>query len=70
MSQQIIPAVGYLRKSTKEDGYQKSIGDQQERIKLLKPAEPGASYRIVRWYTDPGIQGWKRGHKRPSISDW
>jgi DNA invertase Pin-like site-specific DNA recombinase len=61
----IIPAVGYLRKSTKEEGYEKSLADQKARIQKMKPMEEGARYQILDWYTDPGIQGWKRGHKRP-----
>lgn len=61
----VIPAVGYLRKSTKEDGYEQSIADQKARISKLKPSVEGAHYEIIRWYVDPGIPGWKRGHKRP-----
>jgi DNA invertase Pin-like site-specific DNA recombinase len=57
--------VGYLRKSTKEDGYEKSIADQKARIKNMRPAVAGAQYDIIRWYCDPGIPGWKRGHQRP-----
>jgi DNA invertase Pin-like site-specific DNA recombinase len=62
----LIPAVAYLRKSTKEEGYEKSIADQMGRIQKLKPPEEGAEYDIVRRYEDPGIPGWKRGHKRPN----
>jgi DNA invertase Pin-like site-specific DNA recombinase len=61
----IIPAVGYLRKSTTEDGYEISIADQKARISEMKPVEPGARYEIIRWYVDPGIPGWKRGAARP-----
>ncbi len=61
----LIPAAGYLRKSTKEDGYEKSIADQKARIQRMKPLEDGSRYDIIRWYVDPGVQGWKRGHKRP-----
>jgi DNA invertase Pin-like site-specific DNA recombinase len=65
LAERIISAVGYLRKSTTEDGYEKSIADQKARISEMKPAEPGARYQIIRWYSDPGIPGWKRGHERP-----
>jgi site-specific DNA recombinase len=61
----LIPAVGYLRKSTKEDGYEKSTADQKARISKMKPKEDGAEYDILRWYVDPGIQGWRPTHKRP-----
>jgi site-specific DNA recombinase len=61
----LIPAVGYLRKSSKEPGYEKSLADQKDRIKKLEPADAGSEYEVVRWYTDPGVPGWKRGHKRP-----
>jgi DNA invertase Pin-like site-specific DNA recombinase len=61
----LILAAGYLRKSDKKDGYETSLADQKARIKRLKPAEPGARYEIVRWYEDPGVQGWKPTAKRP-----
>jgi DNA invertase Pin-like site-specific DNA recombinase len=61
----LIPAVGYLRKSTKEDGHEKSIADQKARISKMRPAEHGARYEIIRWYADVGIPGWKPNHKRP-----
>lgn len=62
----LIPAVGYLRKSTKEERTEKSIADQRGRITRLKPIEEGAKYQIVRWYDkDKGVPGWKRGASRP-----
>jgi site-specific DNA recombinase len=62
----LIPSVGYLRKSDKKgDAYEVSLADQKARIKQLKPPDAGFRYDIVAWFTDPGIQGWKRGHKRP-----
>lgn len=71
----LIPAVGYLRKSTKggvtADGrpqHEKSLADQKARIQQLKPNDNKAEYQVVRWYADPGIPGWKRGHKRPDYS--
>jgi len=61
-----IPAVAYVRKSTTEEGYEKSMADQRARIAELRPAEPGCRYEIVRWYAkDAGVSGWKRGRKRP-----
>lgn len=62
----IIPAVGYLRKSTNEETTEKSIADQKARIKLLEPLDRDAKYDIVRWYEkDKGVPGHKRGAKRP-----
>src|SRR5207244_1798081 len=61
----LIPAVSYVRKSTTEAGFEKSIADQKARIKEMRPAEDGAEYQIVRWYADPGVPGWKPNHKRP-----
>jgi DNA invertase Pin-like site-specific DNA recombinase/DNA-binding transcriptional MerR regulator len=61
-----IRAVGYLRKSTKDERTEKSIADQKARIAKLRPPDDGARYEIVRWYDrDKGIAGWKRGAKRP-----
>ncbi len=64
-----IPAIGYLRKSTKgkrPDGrerQEKSISQQKTEIKKLAKR---LGYRIVDWYADEGISGWKMGHERPS----
>ena len=64
-----IRAVGYLRKSTKDERTEKSIADQRQRIGKLRPQEDDARYEIVRWYDrDKGIAGWKRGAKRPDYA--
>jgi len=70
----LIPAVGYLRKSTKgeeetKDGkrrqrQEKSIPQQKAEIEKLVAGR----YEIVAWYDDPGISGWKRGAKRPGFA--
>jgi DNA invertase Pin-like site-specific DNA recombinase len=68
--QSLIPAVGYLRKSTKglkADGsekQEKSIEDQTEDI--LKHAK--GRFKIIRWYKDPGVSGWKREAARPDFA--
>ena len=59
----LIPAVGFLRKSTKgeRDGKQrqeKSIDQQKEEV--IKLAKAGG-YQILRWYVDAGVSGWKPG---------
>jgi hypothetical protein len=54
----IINACAYLRKSTAEEGFEVSLEDQRKRISELRPAEPGATYRILRWYEEkPGTPG-------------
>src|SRR5262245_50343188 len=64
-----ILAVAYLRKSTKEEGHEKSIADQLARIMRLRPPEKDAEYKIVRVYDkDKGVPGWKRGAKRPDYN--
>src|SRR5262245_14271116 len=70
----LIPAVGYLRKSTKGERIdrhgnkrqrqEKSI--DQQRNAILKLAKAGR-YQIVRWYCDEGVSGWKRGARRPDF---
>lgn len=70
----LIPAVGYLRKSTRgevDDGsgkraerQERSIPQQKKEITALAQRN---GYRIVRWYADPGISGWKRGLQRPDF---
>ena len=65
----LIPAVGYLGKSTKgerSDGKQKqekSIAQQKAEIKKLAEDR----YEIGGWLTDEGISGWKRGSERPDF---
>jgi site-specific DNA recombinase len=72
-SDELIPAVGYLRKSTKgrrkdKDGeYQecqeKSIPAQKESI--LHRAR--GRYEIRGWFVDDGVPGWKKGAARPDF---
>jgi DNA invertase Pin-like site-specific DNA recombinase len=65
----VIPAVAYCRKSTTEDGYEKSIADQKARIRKLKPPADNTRYEVVRWYEkDAGVPGWKRGANRPDYA--
>jgi site-specific DNA recombinase len=66
-----IPAVGYLRKSTAgkvestgRERQEKSIPQQQREIEALAES---TGYKVIRWYADPGISGWKRGAKRPDF---
>jgi DNA invertase Pin-like site-specific DNA recombinase len=69
----LIPAVGYLRKSTK--GERKSATGErrqkqekslpQQREEIIKLAR--GRYEIVKWFEDEGISGWKRGAKRPDF---
>jgi DNA invertase Pin-like site-specific DNA recombinase len=70
----LIPAVAYLRKSTKGERkgakgkrrqkQEKSIEQQKEEI--LKLAR--GRFRVAAWFTDEGISGWKRGAKRPAYT--
>jgi len=66
---QLIPAVAYLRKSTKgkrPDGterQEKSLHQQRGEIEKLA----NGRYRIIRWYEDEGVSGWKRDGKRPQF---
>lgn len=69
----LIPAVVYLRKSTKgvvkgADGtervrQEKSITQQKTEIEKLLAGK----YRKVNEYSDEGVSGWKRGGKRPGF---
>jgi DNA invertase Pin-like site-specific DNA recombinase len=67
---QLIAAVGYLRKSTKgkksngKERQEKSIGQQKTEIIELASRH---GYKIVRWYVDEGVSGWKRNGKRPAF---
>lgn len=71
----LIPAVGYLRRSTKFKKKTAS-GDETENQKNSIPRQKAAierlaadaGYRIVRWYTDDGKSGWKRGAQRPEFA--
>jgi DNA invertase Pin-like site-specific DNA recombinase len=70
-----IPAVAYLRKSTKgerkgQDGkarqkQEKSLAQQREEI--LKLAARGG-YRVLAWFEDDGVSGYKRGPARPDFN--
>jgi DNA invertase Pin-like site-specific DNA recombinase len=66
----LIPAAGYLRKSTKgkkADGRERqehSIDQQREEVEKLAKQH---GYLIVRWYVDDGVSGWKRDAKRPEF---
>ena len=66
----LIPAVAYLRKSTKgkkSDGkerQEKSIPGQRGEIEKYAKAN---GFKIVREYVDEGISGWKRGDDRPQF---
>jgi site-specific DNA recombinase len=68
-STKLIPAVAYLRKSTKgerADGRQKqekSIAQQRTEITKLAAGR----FQILDWFEDDGISGWKRGLKRPAF---
>ena len=69
MSKKLVPAVAYLRKSTKgtrPDGserQEKSIS--QQRTEIINLAK--GRYEIVRWLADEGVSGWKRNGKRPQF---
>lgn len=66
----LIPAVGYLRKSTKgekangRERQEHSIEQQRGEIEKLAKQH---GYLIIRWYSDEGISGWKRDGKRPQF---
>jgi DNA invertase Pin-like site-specific DNA recombinase len=71
----LIPAVAYLRKSTrgerqdrqgrKRQKQEKSI--EQQRAEVIKLAQR-RGYAIIRWYEDEGISGWKRDAARPGFA--
>jgi DNA invertase Pin-like site-specific DNA recombinase len=70
----LIPAVGYLRKSTK--GERKSVKGErrqkqekslaQQKAEIIKHAR--GRYKIIRWYEDEGVSGWKREAARPGFA--
>ena len=66
----LIPAVAYLRKSTKgkrRDGGQKQEKSlEQQQREIIKLAE--GKYQILKWFEDEGISGNKRGPKRPNYT--
>ncbi len=55
----LVPAVGYLRRST--DRQEQSIGDQRSAIEAYAEAN---DFRIVRYYTDDGISGTSTAGRR------
>lgn len=65
----LIPAVAYVRKSTKgerADGSQKqekSLAQQKTEITKLAAGR----FKILDWFEDEGISGWKRGAQRPDF---
>lgn len=68
----LIPAVGYLRKSTVDEvtasgkrktASEKSIAQQKKEATTLADGE----YQVISWYEDPNTPGWKRGAKRPGF---
>ena len=65
-----IPAAAYLRKSTKgqtaegKQRQEKSIEQQRTEITLLAKQN---GYKILRWYIDEGVSGWKRAGQRPEF---
>ncbi|QDU30591.1 Recombinase [Anatilimnocola aggregata] len=70
MKPKLIPAVAYLRKSTKgtrADGTERqenSLAQQRREIEQFAAAN---GYIIIRWYIDEGVSGWKRDGKRPQF---
>jgi site-specific DNA recombinase len=70
---QLIPACGYLRKSTKgkkkKDGYKErqenSIPEQKRAIEAMAKGR----FKIVKWYADEGVSGWKSGSDRPDFQN-
>lgn len=71
--EELIIAVGYLRKSTKgerigRDGQKRQRQEKslaQQKAEIIKLA--GGRFKIVKWFEDEGISGWKRGAKRPDF---
>ena len=67
----LIPAVGYLRKSTKgkaQNGRQRqenSLPRQKQEVFALAEGK----YEIVAWFEDDGISGTKMGAKRPGFDN-
>lgn len=65
-----VAAVAYTRKSTKgkvngKERQEKSIDQQRKEIERLAKEK---GYKIIRWYSDEGISGWKSGDKRPGYA--
>ncbi len=72
-NESLVPAVGYLRKSTRGERkggngerrqkQEKSIPQQREEITKLARGR----FAVVKWFEDEGVSGWKRGAKRPDF---
>ena len=66
---ELIPAVGYLQKSTKgtrKDGrerQEKSLS--QQRMEVVKLAK--GRFKFLKCFEDEGVPGWKRGADRPDF---
>ena len=67
---ELVPAVAYLRKSTRgedtkgRERQEKSLPQQLKEIEKLAEGK----YKILGTFADPGISGWKRGAKRPDFA--
>lgn len=70
-STKLIPAVAYLRKSTKgerADGTKKQEKSlAQQRTEIAKLVDCRFEIPKDGWFEDEGISGWKRGAKRPDF---
>jgi DNA invertase Pin-like site-specific DNA recombinase len=74
-STELIPAVAYLRKSTKgvrkaskkhqRHKQEKSLA--QQKAEILKMAR--GRFAILKWFEDEGVSGWKRGAGRPDFAN-
>jgi DNA invertase Pin-like site-specific DNA recombinase len=65
----LVPAVAYIRKSTKgkrngKERQEKSFEQQRREATALAKGR----FEIVRWYFDEGISGWKRKTARPGFA--
>jgi DNA invertase Pin-like site-specific DNA recombinase len=74
-STELVPAVAYLRKSTKgvrkaskkhgQRKQEKSLA--QQKAEILKMAR--GRFTILKWFEDEGVSGWKRGAGRPDFAN-
>ena len=67
--QELIPAVGYLRKSTKgklQDGSHRQEASLKRQKEVILEIAKGR-YDIIAWFEDDGISGTKMGLKRPGF---
>src|SRR5262245_1801371 len=58
ISKNLIPVAGYLRMSSVKQ--ETRIADQKKEI--LEYAQK-RGYRVVRWYEDEGVSGWKSAQR-------